>query len=202
LKDHFFKLSKVIKSKDNWKVYYIIYKTEDSLESLAKEKKPILLRLDSGCVSGQIYDDQECDCLDQLHIALSELSENKKNKGIIIHIPTQDGRGFGTAPKAETEIYKRGGRGKVNSTLPLNTVDAAKLLYDTDNYDFRTFDGAAEILASLNIKSVFLMTDNKEKVESLKRSGINVTRKKTNTNKSSCITHIEAKKNSSLYFNE
>ena len=42
--------------------------------------------------------------------ALKQLVKDDDSGGIVIHIPSHDGRGFGTAPKAETEIYKRGGR--------------------------------------------------------------------------------------------
>ena len=197
-----FSVVKVIQKKDAWKVYYLIYKSDTTLKSLASSEAGVLVRLDSGCVSGQIYDDESCDCLDQLHAGLHEIAQDQERPGIIIHIPTHDGRGFGTAPKAETEIYKRGGKGRVHTTPALDTVAAAKLLYGVDKYDFRSFDGAAELLTFFGIKKVILLTDNIEKVELLQRYGIDVIRKKTETNKISCITHIEAKRNSSQYFTE
>lgn len=196
-----FYIVKAIKKTDTWKTYYLIYKANNSLESLSQVNDHILVRLDSGCVSGQIYDDEACDCLDQLHDGLYQLATDS-HQGLIIHIPTHDGRGFGTAPKAETEIYKRGGHGRIHSTIPLDTVAAAKLLYGVDNYDLRSFDGAAQLLAELNIKKAILLTDNVNKVVTLQKHGIDVLRKKTETNKQSCLTHIEAKKNSPLYFNE
>jgi GTP cyclohydrolase II len=196
-----FYVVKAIRKKDIWKVYYLIYRADTTLESLSLVNEPVLVRLDSGCISGQVYDDEACDCLDQLHDGLHQLIQDV-HPGIIIHIPTHDGRGFGTAPKAETEIYKRGGKGRIHSTVSLDTVAAAKLLYGVDNYDFRSFDGATQILVSLGIKKVILLTDNLEKVATLQKYGIEVLRKKTETNKASCIMHIEAKKNSSLYFSE
>jgi GTP cyclohydrolase II len=199
---HAFNVLKVIKKNDTWKSYYLIYPASLSLSDLSSSEEPVIVRLDSGCVSGQIYDDEACDCLDQLHAGLHELVLNEANKGLIIHIPSQDGRGFGTAPKAETEIYKRGGHGRIHSTSSLNTVAAAKLLYGCDEYEFRSFDGAAEILADFNIKQVILLTDNKDKVSALQKHGIEVVRKKTETNKATCLEHIEAKKNSEHYFKE
>ncbi len=161
-----------------------------------------LLRLDSGCVSGQIYGDEACDCLDQLHEALRLLVMEENSSGVIIHIPGQDGRGFGTAPKAETEIYKRGGRGRIHSTVALDTVAAAKALYGVEKYDLRSFDGAAFILNFLGINEVVLFTDNIEKVGTLEKYGVKVRRKRTGTDKASCLNHICAKKNSGLYFKE
>lgn len=196
-----FSVTKRIKKNDLWKAYYIITKEQTKIE-LNQDSSPALLRLDSGCISGQIYNDEACDCLDQLHDALKHLALDDDPNGIIIHIPAHDGRGFGTAPKAETEIYKRGGKGRIHSTVSLDTVTAAKWLYGVDKYDLRSFDGAAEILKTMNIKKVILLTDNVEKVSALQRHGIEVIRQKTNTNKTSCLKHIQAKKESSLYFPE
>lgn len=196
-----FSVEKVIEKKDIWRVYYIISKEKENILPLVSDS--ILLRIDSGCVSGQIYDDAACDCLDQLHDALMQLAKDECCNGIIVHIPGHDGRGFGTAPKAETEIYKRGGRGRIHETHALDTIAAAKLLYGIEsNYDLRTFDGVGQLLKSKNITKVILLTDNIEKVNALKKCGIEVIRQKTDTNKASCITHINAKKKSELYFSE
>jgi GTP cyclohydrolase II len=197
---HLFFIEKKIKKNDLWKIYYII---STNIHQISETKNDnVLLRIDSGCASGQIYDDNTCDCLDQLHDALKQIAFDKNNLGIIIHIPGHDGRGFGSAPKAETEIYKYGGQGRVHNTTPLNTTDAANLLYGTDIYDLRTFDGIAHLLQDMNISKVILLTDNVIKVTSLQNNGIEVIRQKTDTNKLTCIDHIEAKKNSTLYFSE
>ncbi len=195
-----FMVEKVIQKNDVWKVYYLISKSNQKEN---ESTDSILLRIDSGCVSGQIYDDASCDCLDQLHDALSQMYRDGQHQGIIVHIPTHDGRGYGTAPKAETEIYKRGGKGRIHETEPLDTVAAARLLYGEENcYDLRTFDGVGKLLRDKHISKVILLTDNVEKVNALKNCGIEVSRLKTDTNKASCINHINAKKNSDLYFSE
>lgn len=199
--EHPFCITKRIRKNDTWKIYYIISCINNRSFS-PEEKACPLVRLDSGCVSGQIYDDQACDCLDQLHDMLKLLAHDDAPYGFVIHIPAHDGRGFGTAPKAETEIYKRGGKGRIHLTESLDTVAAAELLYGVDNYDLRTFDGAAEILKSMQIKKVILLTDNVAKVSTLQKHGIEVIRQKTDTAKASCLDHIKAKKNSSKYFAE
>lgn len=201
-KSHSFSVEKRIRKNDVWKVYYIIRKTTDAKEIKNQLEQDILLRIDSGCVSGQLYNDISCDCLDQLHNALKQIADDQNTQGIIIHVPAHDGRGFGTAPKAETEIYKIGGCGRVHSTGPLDTIAAAHLLYGTEIYDLRSFDGIAKILHDMNITKVTLITDNIAKINSIQNNGIEVIRQKTDTNKTTCLEHIQAKKNSTLYFSE
>ena len=192
-----FYITKMIVKNDKWKLYYIVSNKKQYGDLSTKE---ILLRLDSGCVSGQIYGDQSCDCSDQLHDSLKSLKEFSGD-GLIIHIPSHDGRGFGTAPKLETEIYKVGGNGRVNQTIyVLDTISAAKLLYGKNNYDLRTFDGAANILKWLGINKVLLITDNVLKTKALRDHGIQVKRLKTNSEKASCLLHLHAKRNSEFYY--
>lgn len=186
---------------DVWKSYYVVSVSPDFPNNTSRQEE-VLLRLDSGCMSGQIYNDGGCDCLDQLHHALGLLAKSKDQKGVLIHIPTHDGRGFGSAPKAETEIYKNGGKGRINTTEPLDTIQAAILLYNTAHFDIRTFDGCARLLTENNIHNVALFTDNKSKVGDLKNGGLMVSRKSTNTHKVTCEDHIKAKKSSPLYFGD
>ena len=186
---------------DDWKSYYIITKSPIQPKDFL-EDEDVLLRLDSGCVSGQIYNDEGCDCQDQLYHALSEMLASSKKHSMVIHIPTQDGRGFGSAPKLETEIYKSGGKGRINTTEAIDTIQAAILLYNTVNYDIRSFEGCADLLKRYNLNKVTLLTDNKQKVDALTRGDIVVRRQKTNTEKISCKNHIIAKKLSPLYFGD
>lgn len=194
-KNYKFYVYKILLKRDKWKIYYLISKSKN----LFKIKTDTKLRIDSGCTGGQIYGDDSCDCADQFFKFFDEFGEN----GIVIHIPTHDGRGFGFAPKAETEIYKSYGNGFLHTTKPIDTVSAAKLLYQVrDNrYDIRDYKGIVKILKNLNCKFIYLFSDNVKKFNSLKSLGINIRRVPTNTNKSSCINHILAKKSdSSLYF--
>jgi GTP cyclohydrolase II len=196
-----FSVVKMVLKNDVWKLYYIAFKGWGDLKELSNEE--LFVRLDSGCVSGQIYDDDTCDCLDQLHHGLHKMVTDNQ-KGLIIHMPTHDGRGYGTAPKAETEIYKRSGKGRVHAALEkMDTVSAAKFLYgESQQYDLRTFDGAAKILKSLGIQRVKLLTDNKTKLNALVENGIQVVREKTDTQKESCSEHLTAKKISESYFSD
>lgn len=199
--EKFFLVKKILKN-DEWKVYYLITKKILDPKTIDFAIASPLVRIDSGCVSGQIYDDDSCDCLDQLHSGLYQIAQESGENSLIIHIPMHDGRGYGTAPKCETEIYKHGGKGRVHTTKPLNTVKSAKLLYSDGIYDIRTYEGAAVILKEMGFKRVSLLTDNIVKVESLKKHDIEVVRMKTGTQKVTCLNHIKSKKNSELYYKE
>lgn len=192
-------VTKIIIKQDDWKLYYIATKNQN-YRNIATDK--VLARLDSGCVSGQIYGDDSCDCAEQLYESLKNMMNNV-DFSVVIHIPAHDGRGFGTALKAETEIYKIGGKGRINQVrYPLNTIEASKLLYGQNSYDLRTYDGAATILKIINVKKVLLITDSILKTNALIKNGISVTRVKTNSNKPSCIKHLLAKRNSYSYYSE
>lgn len=201
-KEHFYIVEKIQKD-DMWQLYYIVTRQLlSNIQLTASRTHPPLVRIDSGCLSGQIYHDDACDCLEQLHEGLDQISQNTSANDLIIHIPAHDGRGFGTGPKAETEIYKRGGRGRVHSTTPLDTIAAAELLYGTNDFDLRTFDGVAYILKTMGLHRIILLTDNKIKVYTLEKHGIEVVRKKTATKKESCRVHTASKKNSDGYYDD
>lgn len=188
-------VTKIFLPFDKWKMYYFISKQH--IDEYKKSK--ITLRIDSGCVSGQIYNDDTCDCLDQMNAYLKKI---KNENAVIIHVPAHDGRGFGFAPKAETEIYKKGGAGRLLETKPLDTVEAARKLYcvPDEKYDIRDYFGAVRILNYLDCKNVILCTDNTRKKGDLEKNGINVLREATKTKKTSCQHHIQAKMNDPLYF--
>ncbi len=197
--NRYFNIDHYYLENDPWKSYYIVTCFPKEISDFPTQES-ILVRLDSGCNSGQIYLDSSCDCQNQLFKALADMSQVKDKPSLLIHIPAHDGRGFGVAPKAETEIYKRGGKGRVNQTNALNTIEAAILLYRTTNFDIRTYDGCAKILKIHQISEIDLMTDNKLKINNLAKNEITVNRVKTNTAKATCMDHLHAKKQSKHYF--
>lgn len=181
---------------DIWENYEIISGTPIRIG----EADDLIIRFDSGCDSGQLYDDSACDCLDQFRAAMAEIK--KEGRGLIIHIPSHDGRGYGMAGKMETELYKVGKPGLVNQPdSPMDTVSAARLLYG-DNFDIRTYEGAAKILLALGLKTVRIYTDNSQKFKAIKAHGIEVIRVKTNTHKESAQEHIDAKHRTPPYNDE
>lgn len=179
----------IVLEDDPWVFYQVV--SGKSIAQLANQNN-VPMRLDSGCDIGQIYSDRGCDCRDQLHEALGKTIVEG---GFIIHLPTQDGRGYGMVTKMETEGLKRGIPVVTNrdNPIPMDTIAAAKHLLG-DNFDIRTYDGVGRIVKALGIPSVTMYTNNRKKVEGLTSLGIDVNRKSglaVCTNGSG--SHVEAK---------
>ena len=80
------------KINDRWEIYNVLLYSSEFNETLLMpifKNKEIILRIDSGCLTGQLYNDETCDCKQQLQEIIRELTKNKE--GLIIHIPSQDG---------------------------------------------------------------------------------------------------------------
>lgn len=107
---------------DNWGRYHTLIACPemDVQTGMPKFKNPenILVRTDSGCVTGQVFHDKTCDCRQQLHQAMEEI--NARGEGIIVHIPGQDGRGMGLDFKLGT-LY-------IQQRLGADTIQSATLL--------------------------------------------------------------------------
>jgi len=160
-----------ILNNDTWKYYQVI--SSFPLAGIDRSRV-VPMRLDSGCDIGQIYRDLGCDCSDQLHRAIEKTISDG---GIIIHLPTQDGRGYGMVTKMETEGLKSGVQVVTNSSnlVPMDTIEAAKSLLG-EAFDIRTYLGVGRLLNTLGIDQVQLYTNNRKKIAGLERMGIGVTR--------------------------
>lgn len=118
-------------------------------------------RLHSECLTGDAIGSLRCDCRDQLEVALERIS--KMERGVVLYM-RQEGRGIGLVNKIKAYQLQDGG---------LDTVDANLALGFRD--DERDYEVAAHMLASLNIGSVRLLTNNPKKVDALQQLGIQVT---------------------------
>lgn len=167
--DHLFFVEHYLIPQDPWGSYYL-FSPEISQE--APNQGRALIRIDSGCHSGMIYRDERCTCQSELEEGLNELTKAKHTFSLLIHIPTHDGRGMGTAPKGETEIYKRGGKGRLRSCDPLGDVEAARVLFETEEIDIRSYDGCAALLKSRGIHTVALISRSERKKKALERAGL------------------------------
>jgi 3,4-dihydroxy 2-butanone 4-phosphate synthase/GTP cyclohydrolase II len=121
--------------------------------------KPLLVRIHSECLTGDVLGSLRCDCGSQLERAMNEIES--AGSGLIIYLRDQEGRGIGLSEKIKA--YQLQDQG-------LDTVDANLAL--GHNVDERDFGDAAEILNSLKINSVILLSNNPEKLETLTSSGI------------------------------
>ena len=123
--------------------------------------KPVLVRLHSACLTGDVFGSRRCDCGDQLKLAIKHLE--RVGGGIVLYL-AQEGRGLGLANKMRTYQMQDDG---------LDTVDANLTLgFDDDERDYGI---AARMLQMLDCRRVVLLTNNPAKLEGLAKSGIEIT---------------------------
>ena len=122
--------------------------------------KPTLVRVHSECLTGDVFGSRRCDCGNQLHDALTMISQAKS--GVLVYM-RQEGRGIGLA--AKLNAYKLQEQG-------LDTVEAnIKLGYAAD---LREYGLGAQILCDLGVRKMQLMTNNPKKVVGLAGYGLDL----------------------------
>jgi GTP cyclohydrolase II len=122
--------------------------------------QPVLVRLHSACLTGDVFGSRRCDCGDQLRLAFMQLAQH--GGGIVLYLE-QEGRGLGLANKIRAYQLQDGG---------LDTFDANTVLGFED--DERDYGIAVRILQMLGCTRVRLMTNNPSKLDALSRAGIEV----------------------------
>lgn len=123
-----------------------------------EEGDPVLVRVHSSCITGDIFGSKRCDCGEQLHQALLQVEE--EGKGVVLYMK-QEGRGIGLANKLKA--YKLQEEG-------LDTVEANEALgFKPDHRDYGV---GAQILRALNVSKMRLMTNNPVKRVGLKSFGL------------------------------
>ncbi|HCE58238.1 MAG TPA: bifunctional 3,4-dihydroxy-2-butanone-4-phosphate synthase/GTP cyclohydrolase II [Prolixibacteraceae bacterium] len=125
-----------------------------------QQGEPILTRVHSSCMTGDIFGSLRCECGDQLHKAMHLIE--KEGKGVIVYM-MQEGRGIGLFNKIAA--YKLQDQG-------LDTVDAN--LHLGFNADERDYGVGAQILRSLGVKKMKLLTNNPVKRVGLEGYGLEV----------------------------
>ncbi len=140
--------------------------TSNGLEHVAlikgewKEDEPILVRVHSSCITGDIFGSKRCDCGSQLHKAMELIEET--GKGVIVYL-NQEGRGIGLMNKMKA--YKLQEEG-------MDTVDANLCLgFKADERDYGV---GAEILRKIGVHKMRLITNNPVKRIGLESYGLEV----------------------------
>jgi GTP cyclohydrolase II len=120
---------------------------------------PILVRIHSACLTGDVFGSRRCDCGDQLKLAISRM---RSSGGILLYLD-QEGRGLGLLNKIRAYRLQDSG---------LDTIDANMTLgFEHDERDYRV---AARMLQLLGCKRVVLLTNNPAKLADLSRAGIEI----------------------------
>lgn len=122
---------------------------------------PVLTRVHSECLTGDVFGSARCDCGPQLDEALERIVQ--EGRGVVVYLRGHEGRGIGLVAKLQAYQLQDGGRDTVDANLDLGLPA-----------DARHYGTATQVLRDLGIESVRLLTNNPEKVSNLEDFGIRV----------------------------
>lgn len=141
------------------------------------DKEDILVRIHSACRTNEIFHAVNCECRKQLHFAMKLIQQEKK--GIILYLD-QEGRGNGMVGKlAQLRGMFVWNNGEIQQKIDIATrerIDTDRA-YKEAGYpsESRDFTVAGEILKTIGVHSVRLLTNNPQKIAGVENAGINVT---------------------------
>jgi 3,4-dihydroxy 2-butanone 4-phosphate synthase/GTP cyclohydrolase II len=123
-------------------------------------EEPVLVRVHSECLTGDIFGSLRCDCGEQLHRAMAMMEE--EDNGVLLYI-RQEGRGIGLVNKLKAYALQDEG---------MDTVDANKEL--GFKVDVRNYGIGAQILVDLGVRKMRLITNNPKKMVGLQGYGLSI----------------------------
>ena len=126
-----------------------------------EENEPVLVRVHSSCMTGDIFGSKRCDCGDQLHQAMQMI--DKEGKGVVLYL-NQEGRGIGLMAKIAAYKLQEEGYDTVDANIHLG--------YDADERDYGI---GAQILNKVGVRKMRLMTNNPVMRLGLEGFGLEVT---------------------------
>jgi len=145
---------------------HVFHTDQDKKEHLAltmgdiRGSEDLLVRIHSECLTGESLGSLRCDCRDQLEVSMCMLA--KEGRGLIIYL-RQEGRGIGLGNKVRAYALQDQGS---------DTIDANHQL--GFGADERHYDVAVSILKYFEVKSLYLITNNPEKLRDLKEHNIEI----------------------------
>ncbi|MEO5359586.1 MAG: bifunctional 3,4-dihydroxy-2-butanone-4-phosphate synthase/GTP cyclohydrolase II [Nitrospirota bacterium] len=125
--------------------------------------EPVLVRVHSECLTGDVFGSRRCDCGQQLQKAMEII--DKEGCGVILYM-RQEGRGIGLANKLKAYELQDQGMDTVEANIELGFKD-----------DLRDYGIGAQILVDLGIKQIALMTNNPRKIVGLDGYGIEIVKR-------------------------
>ncbi len=126
-----------------------------------EEEEPVLVRVHSECLTGDVFKSMRCDCRPQLEKALETIA--KEGKGVLVYILGHEGRGIGIANKIRAYALQEEG---------YDTVEAnEKIGYPAD---LRDYGIGVQILLDLGVRKMKLMTNNPRKIIALEGFGLEI----------------------------